>query len=316
VYSIRAVAHFFASKLILASVAGLVVALTTAARAHEGLDSDIQESSEAIRQHPDEFEHRLRRGHLLRLAGQLEGSLHDLEHARALAPHEPRVLLQTGITLTALGRFERAEQALTASLDHGGRWARTYAELAKVRVKRGAKAAAVAAYRESLKLKPDVDVYLSFGELYESLGRSAEAREVYRAGLTQTRAEILSLALIRLELASGHPEAALTLIDAALSSAPIKTSWLLRRAQVLEASGEPRLARTTRQAALVEAHRVAREHGSSMAYTQRAQVYLELGSHAAARRDVARALSLSPRYPAALELSEKLERQSLPRSTQ
>ena len=308
-------AHFSASKLILGLVTSLVVALPASTRAHEGLDSDIQESSEAIRQHPGEFEHHLRRGHLLRLAGRLEDSLHDLAHARALAPHEPRVLLQTGITLAALGRNDRAEKALTASLDHGGQWARTYAELAKVRAKRGAREAAIAAYRESLKLKPDVDVYLSFGELYESLGRSADAREVYRVGVAQTRAEVLTLALIRLELANGHPEAALSLIDDALSTAPIKTSWLLRRAQVLEVAGEPRLARTTRQAALAEAHRVAREHGSSMAYTQRAQVYLELGSHAAARRDVARALALSPRYSAALELAEKLERQSLPRST-
>jgi len=310
------VAHFSTSQLILGVVTSLVALLPAAARAHEGLDSDIHESSEAIRQHPGEFEHHLRRGHLLRLAGHLDDSLRDLERARALAPHEPRVLLQTGITLAALGRIDRAEKALLASLDHGGHWARTYAELAKVRVKRGAREAAVAAYRESLKLKPDVDVYLSFGELYESLGRNADAREVYRVGVAQTRAELLTLALIRLELASGHPEAALSLIDEALVLAPIKTSWLLRRAQVLEVSGEPRVARSTRLAALREAHRVAREHGSSMAYTQRAQVYLELGSQAAARRDVARALSLSPRYPAALELSERLERQSLPRSTQ
>jgi len=307
-------AHFPASKLILGLVTSLVVALPTAAHAHEGLDNDIQESSEAIRQHPNEFEHHLRRGHLLRLAGHLEESLHDLEHARALAPHEPRVLLQAGITLAALGRSERAEKALLASLDHGGRWARTYAELAKVRFKRGAREAAVAAYRESLKLKPDVDVYLSFGELYESLGRTAEAREVYRVGVAQTRAELLTLALIRLELASGHPEAALSLIADALIGAPIKTSWLLRRAQVLEVSGEPRLARSTRQAALREAQRVAREHANSMAYTQRAQVYLELGFHDAAHRDVDRALLLSPRYPAALELAQSLKRQSLPRS--
>lgn len=300
-------------------VFGLVIAVVSSgpqpALAHEGLESDIHESSEAIRQHPDQFEHHLRRGHLLRLAGRLHDSLHDLEHARRLAPGEPRVLLQSGITLAALGRSERAEQALTACLDHGGRWARTYAELAKVRAKRGDRAAALGAYRESLKLKPDVDIYLSFGELLESLKRVDEARAVYRSGAAQTRAELLTLALIRLELASGHTEAALRLVDEALRDAPVKTSWLLRRAQVLEVAGEPRLARTTRQAALREAQRVAREHGNSMAYTQRAEVYLELGFHAAARRDVERALQLSPRYPAALELAQTLERQSLPRGT-
>ncbi len=300
-------------------VAGLVALFVTAppliAFAHEGIEADIRESSEAIRQHPNQFEHHLRRGHLLRLAGRLHDSLHDLEHARRLAPREPRVLLQSGMTLAALGRAERAEQALTACLGHGGRWARTYAELAKVHAKRGANEAAIAAYRESSKLKPDVDVYLSFGELLESLQRVAEARDVYRAGVIRTRAELLTLALIRLELASGHTQAALRLIDEALHGAAVKTGWLLRRAQALEVAGEPQLARATRQAALREAQRVAREHGSGMAYTERAQVYLELGFHDAARRDVERALALSPRYPAALELAQTLERQSLPRGT-
>jgi tetratricopeptide (TPR) repeat protein len=300
-------------------VAGLVVLLAssdpTRALAHEGLDRDIHESSEAIRKQPDQFEHHLRRGQLLRLAGRLHESLHDLEHARRLAPHDPRVLLQSGITLAALGRTERAQKALAACLEHGGRWARTYAELAKVLAKRGDRAAAVAAYRESLKLKPDVDNYLSFGDLLESLQRVDEARAVYRTGAAQTRAELLTLALIRLQLASGHSEAALELVDQSLRDAPVKTSWLLRRAQVLDVAGDPRLARATRQAALREAQRVAREHESGMAYTQRAQVYLELGFHAAARRDVERALQLSPRYAAALELSQILERQSLPRGT-
>ena len=289
--------------------------LATTARAHEGLEHDIEASTESIRQHPEQFEHHLRRGHLLRLAGRLHDSLHDLEHARRLAPHEPHVLLQSGITLSALGRTAAAERALTACLDHGGRWASTYAELARARTKRGDKEAAIVAYRESLKLKPEVDIYLSFGELLESLGRIEAARDVYRAGVTRTRAELLTLALIRLELANGQPEAALALIDAALKDAPVKTGWLLQRAHVLEVSGDPELARSTRQAALREAQRVARENSSSMAYTQRAQVYLELGSYAAARRDVERALTLSPRYPAALELAQMLDRQSIPRST-
>src|SRR5688572_29901670 len=140
-------------------VVGLVIVIVssgpTPALAHEGLETDIHESSEAIRQHPDQFEHHLRRGHLLRLAGRLDDSLHDLEHARRLAPREPRVLLQSGITLAALGRSESAERTLTACLGHGGRWARTYAELGKLRARRGATEPALAAYRESLKLKPD-----------------------------------------------------------------------------------------------------------------------------------------------------------------
>lgn len=298
---------------IVARLAGLVVgSAPLTALGHAGLDTDIRESSEAIRRQPERFEHYLRRGHLLRLAGRLTDSLHDLEHARRLAPTEPRVLLQSGITLAALGRSERAEQALTACLDHGGRWARTHAELAKLRARRGATEAAITGYRESLELKPDVDVYIALGELLESLQRVGEARDLYRAGVARTRAELLTLALIRLELASGRADAALRLIDAALRDAAVKTSWLLRRARALEVAGKPRLARASRQAALREAQRVAREHGSSMAYTERAQVYIELGYYEAARRDVDRALRLSPRYPAALELAQALERQSLP----
>lgn len=304
------------TSLIVGIVTLLASAVPKTVPAHEGLASDIHESSEAIRQHPDQFEHHLRRGHLLRLAGRLHESLHDLEHARRLAPREPRVLLQSGITLAALGQTGRAEFALTACLAHGGRWAKTYAELAKIRAKRGDREAAIRAYRDSLMLKPDVDIYLSFGELLESSSRVDEAREVYRAGIVRTRAELLTMALIRLELASGHAEAALQLIDEALTSAAVKTTWLLYRAQVLEVAGDPRLARETRKTALREAQRVTREHGSSMAYTQRAQVYIALGFHDAARRDVERALSLSPRYPAAVELAQTLERRSLPRGAQ
>jgi tetratricopeptide (TPR) repeat protein len=289
------------------------VALET--RAHEGLDVDIEQSSEAIRQHPQQFEHRLQRGELLRLAGRLTESLHDLEQARRLAPHEPRVLLQTGITLAALGRTQQAEQALTACLEHGGRWARTFAELAAVQTRQSRTNEAIVLYRESLSLKPDVDVYLAFGKLFESLGRLGEARDVYRAGVDRTQAELLTLALVRVELAIGRPEVAMTLIDAALALAPVKTGWLLRRARVLDVMGEPRLARNTRQQALREAQRVAQRHANSMAFTQRATVYLELGFHDAARRDVERALRLSPRYPAALALAQTLERQSLPSGT-
>jgi tetratricopeptide (TPR) repeat protein len=300
---------------VLGLAAALVSTLTVEARAHEGLEIDIEQSSEAIRQHPQQFEHRLERGQLLRLAGRLPESLRDLEQARRLAPHEPRVLLQTGITLAALGRTQQAEQTLTACVAHGGRWARTFAELATVYARRNRANEAIAAYSESLRLKPDVEVYLAFGKLFESLGRVGEARDVYRAGVAKTQAELLTLALVRVELASGRPEIAMSLIDEALALAPVKTGWLLRRAQVSEVMGEPRLARTTRQQALREAHRVVQRHGSSIAFTQRATVYLELGFRDAARRDVERALALSPRYPAALDLAQTLERQSLPQGT-
>ena len=303
------------SRLVVGLTAAFVSTLALEARAHEGLDLDIEQSSEAIRHHPQQFEHRLERGQLLRLAGRLPESLRDLEHARRLAPHEPRVLLQVGITLAALGRTQQAEQALTACVAHGGRWARTFAELAAVHARQKHTKEAIAAYRESLRLKPDVDVYLAFGKLFESLARVDEARDVYRAGVATTQAELLTLALIRVELASGRPQVALALIDEALALAAVKTGWLLRRAQVLEVIGEPRLARSTRQQALREAHRVAQQHANSMAFTQRATVYLELGFHDAARRDVERALQLSPRYPAAVELAQTLERQSLPRGT-
>jgi len=309
------VARSPAAKLVVGLAAVFVSGMALEARAHEGLDLDIEQSSEAIRQQPHQFEHRLERGQLLRLAGKLPESLRDLEQARQLAPHEPRVLLQTGITLAALGRTQQAEQTLTACVAHGGRWARTFAELAAVHARRSHADQAIVAYRESLRLKPDVDVYLAFGKLFESLGRIGEARDVYHAGVAKTHAELLSLALIRVELASGRPRVAMALIDEALALAPVKTGWLLRRAQVLDVIGEPRLARSTRQQALSEAHRVAQRHANSMAFTQRAIVYLELGFHDAARRDVEHALALSPRYPAALELAQTLERQSLPQGT-
>lgn len=308
-------ARSFAARLVVGLTAALISSVALETRAHEGLDMDIEQSSEAIRHHPQQFEHRLERGQLLRLAGRLPESLRDLEQARRLAPHEPRVLLQAGITLAALGRTQQAEQALTACVAHGGRWARTFSELAAVHARGSHADQAIVAYRESLRLKPDVDVYLAFGKLFESLGRIGEARDVYRSGVEKTQAELLTLALIRLELASGRPEIAMALIDEALRLAPVKTGWLLRRAQVLEVVGEPRLARRTRQQALREAHRVAQQHANSMAFTQRATVYLELGFHDAARRDVERALELSPRYPAAVELAQTLERQSLPRGT-
>jgi tetratricopeptide (TPR) repeat protein len=92
-----------------------------------------------------------------------------------------------------------------------------------------------------------------------------------------------------------------------MSKVAVKSLWLLRRAEILEKSGNRPAAMADRQMALDEADQALALKSNAMQLGIRAEILLAMGRPADARRDLLAALQKSPRYLKASELLAKVE---------
>ena len=207
------------------------------------------------------------------------------------------------MTLAALGRDAEAEPELTQYIEQGPPSSVALAQRARLRARADRSAAALEDYTASLRIEPDVDLFLERGGLQEKEGLWTEASKGYREALAKVGgASNLRLALVRTELAAGRPAEALQVIDDAMARLPIKTEWLLRKADVLEAMGRQDAARTQREAALAEAERVLGERATGIHLVSRAKALLALGRPESASIDLEAALAKSPQFTEARDL--------------
>ena len=284
----------------------LVALAATAAGAHPGLHHDIAAAGEAIAREPGKADLYVDRAFLERLDEKFEAALSDLDAAKKLEPGNPRIAAELGMTYAALGRDGEADTALTAFVKHGGT-APAFAERAQVRERLGRSKDAVADYTAAIALKPDIEYYLSRGALQESLGDRAAAAKGYEEGRAKLGdAVTLDLALIRVETARGRYARALELVEKQLASAPVKTDWYLRRADVLAAAGRKAEAQADRQTALREADAAVEASGSGMHLYARARAQVALGQIDAAKKDLELVLEKSPRFVEAREMLANL----------
>lgn len=294
------------------SIAALLTCLAPAvepALAHPGLHHEIERVTEALRRSPDRIDLLIERAHIYRLDDQPTASLLDLRHARTLDHDNPRIACELGFTLSAMGRDEEADAELTACLDVVTGHAAALAERGRVRSRTGRPAAAIEDFSAALRRRDDVDVYIARGRLQESMGRWQDAAVGYRTGLERMHgAVVLRLALIRVETARGRYDAALDLIDEVLPTVHVKTHWLLRRAEILDAAGRTQQAHAERRRALIEADRALTRRATAINRFARAKVYVAMGKRAEAVGDLNAAIARSPGFAEAKELLRTLER--------
>jgi tetratricopeptide (TPR) repeat protein len=284
-------------------ILGLTVLAATAASAHPGLHHDIDRASEAIEREPNRADLYVERAFLERLDTRLDDALKDLDRAGVLEPGNRRVHAERGMTLSAGRRDRAADAELTRFLEGGEATAATLAERARVRERLGRDKESIEDFTHALALRPDLEIYLARGALEESLGSSDAASRGYREGLERLGGALnLRLALIRLDTSRRAFDEALALVDEGMAAATVKTDWVLRRADVLEAAGRKAAARAERERALVEAERVLETHPSGIHLVSRAKAYIALGREDDARRDLGLALEKAPRYTEARDL--------------
>lgn len=279
-------------------------------RAHPGLHEDIVRATSALEQDPENADLYARRAHYYRLGGHLEEALTDLMRARNLEPGNMAVALGLGLTLSALGRDHEAEAELNRFISTGSRSVRAFSERAAVRARGGRFPEAIADYTEAIEIQRDIELYLRRGQLQEATGDLSAAVVGYFDGFEHLGGAVtLRLALIRVETQRGEYDSALAYIDQELQRAPVKTTWYLRRAEVLRAAGRAEEAELALDMALTEANQVIEKRATGIHLFSRAKVYAAMGRTDEARQDLENVLFRSPRFSAAQALMEQLERQ-------
>lgn len=281
--------------------------------AHPSIYHEIERVSEALEKQPDRVDLLIERGVCYRLAGDLEASLADFDKAGRLAPSNLDLAAHRGMTLSAMGRNVEAEQELTRFLDGGRVSASALGDRALVRVKLGKLEPAIQDFTRSLSINPDVEFYIERSKVEESLGHLDRAAAGLREGLAVLGgAVVLRDRLIDVELRLKHYDGAIRVIDDQLAVTPVRTDWLLRRAEILATAGKAADARRDRMLALDEANRALARRTTAIHLVSRAKVYWALGRLDEAKKDLQLALDQSPRMDEARGMLAKLEEAAHP----
>jgi tetratricopeptide (TPR) repeat protein len=290
---------------------------------HPGLAPEIDEITHEIEKNPTSVALLLKRGQVYRTNKDLLNSLQDLDQATQLEPGNAEVLFQRSLTLAALGRDVEAEvgfdqflekeallgkgQGITADASARDR-AVAMAERAHIRARTGRTNLALTDYTAAIRILPVAGLYQARGRLQESQGKLAEAAAGYREGLSRLPHAIdLKKSLIKVEIARQQYSQALQLIDEELSRAHRKTTWLLRRGEVLAAMGQPDAAQMAREQALAEVNQTMTKRVTAIHRLYRAKVYLALGRVEEAKDDLRLAIQMAPNFAGAKDLLRKLE---------
>ena len=280
--------------------------------AHSDVDPTIAKITAKLVDEPNNVDLLLRRGQLYRFNGKFTDSLSDLDQAWLLDRKNLRIILERSRTLVALGRENEAQTGFEQCLEGKSGVARMIplVERAHLYTRTGQSDLAIADFSEAINLYPTVELYLARGRLQEGLGQFDAAVAGYRDGLSRLQqASILRRELIRITMIQGHYPEALIMIDKELASAPVKTEWYLRRAEVLSAMGQTEAMETARTQALTEANRAFAKRPTALHRVARAKVYQALGQIEAAKQDLRLAVAKAPRYTEAQDILKKLEAQ-------
>ncbi len=281
----------------------LVLAITTCETAFMPTafaeEDEVAGLTELLNQDPNNVELLKQRAALLRLEQRHSESLGDLDRARLLAPNDRQIGLLRAQTLSALRRDQDAEVELEIFLrsETGRRRVFALAERGHIGARAGRIGAAIADYNAAIAIEPALDLYLARGKLQESAGQTGAAIAGYQNGISRLgRVPSLTNALIRLQIAQGQFRSALNVIEGELARTPIKTLWLVRRAEVLAVMGEPGGAKTDLAQALVEANRVLESKVTGLHLLSRAKVLVAMGLTQEAREDLEGCLAVAPGF--------------------
>ena len=262
-------------------------------------EDEVAGLTELLNQDPNNVDLLKQRAALLRLEQRHSESLGDLDRARLLEPNDRQIGLLRAQTLSALRRDQDAEVELEIflKLETGRDRVFALAERGHIGARAGRTGPAIADYNAALAIEPALDLYLARGKLQESAGQTGAAIAGYQNAISRLgRVPSLINALIRLQIAQDQLQSALNVIEGELARKPIKTLWLVRRAEVLAAMGETGRAKSDLGQALAEANRVLESKVTGLHLFSRAKVLVAMGLFQEAKEDLEDCVALAPGF--------------------
>ena len=235
----------------------LVTLLSGAASwSHEGPEHDIEELTERITKEGASADLLLQRAVEYQVIKKNAEAVKDLEHAHQLEPYSPAILRELGRAYFSTGKTNEALATVTRGLDSDVKGADRGAILmvrSEILRARKEHQKALADANEAIREHPNnVEWYLARSQLQSWLKLTKERVRGLDEGIRQTGSGMLQIEWIDALIEDGQYPLALEKIEAELNSSRVQSSWLIRRAKVLLATGKPEAAKTDLQAALKE----------------------------------------------------------------
>ena len=279
------------------------------AASHTSPDHEIEDQTQAILKEPERPDLWITRSQYYRSNGNFVQALNDLEQAGELDPENIDILLERGLTLSALGRDVEAEVELDRFLEEeSSNSLIALVERGHIRARTGREDLAIDDFTHAIHLQPAVGLYMARGQAQETLGDLEAAASGYREGLSHMGDNVsLKRALIRIEKTRHQYDEALRLIDEELARVKIKSPWYLARAELLALKGQVKAAKRDRKKALVETNRALGKRPTALHRMYRAKVYIAMGRLEDAKRDLQLAVQVAPYLAEAEELLTSLE---------
>ena len=273
------------------------------ARAHEPINRDILEVSNALERGGPVVNLLVVRARLWLLDGEPDRALADLRLAELMEPDNLELPVVRAAALREIGRDDEALAVLESAASTFG----AHRLQAEIHEAHGRRLEALAHYESAAGFATTVDVTLARGRVLRALGRVGDAVGVYRMDLSTLGGSVvvrreLVFALVEL----GRHAEALAEIDGARTRAGDTSLWDLREAAVREAMGDHARAEVIRREVLALIDARLRVRPTAALWLRRARAERELNRLVDARRSVQRALSMAPRYAPALELAREL----------
>ncbi len=242
-------------RSIRAALCGLAIALAgKGLLAHDDIDAQVARLTERIAENPDEAGLYIRLGELHRSHSDLAPALDDFSRAIALDPAQPAAFVGRSATLLAKGEPEGALAAAESAVRLDPESGMTHLAMARALAGLGRGDAADAAYAKTVALQqggaPDLIIEYADALLTLSPPRQARALEVL-LGAIGAIGPVITLVEPAVGIAQdlGRGDVALGLCDDILRILGDNPKWLVRRAEVLAASGDPVGARESYRAA-------------------------------------------------------------------
>ena len=283
------------SPRIAAVPAFILVALLSTSPAHHNPEEMIRQFTEQIETKGELAAPELyyRRATEYRAIREIDKALADLEKAVSLAPefvaaHEDigRIHQIRGEHERALASLERAIAAATTEREK----AASLAVRAEILADAGKPQEALADCESALETykRGAVDWFLLRSDLQEQLGLDEARLAGLQAGHGRTKSAVLFNAWVEALIDTGDFAQATPIIEEKVAAARLKSSWLLRRAKLLQATGEADAAERDLLQAIDELNsRINLENPDITLLVDRGVAFSMLDDRSAAKRDLA-----------------------------
>ena len=278
----------------IAKLCALTLFGVATASAHHNAEEMIRQFTEQIAAKGDETPPEIyyRRATEYRVLRQLDKAKADLEKAIEIAPEYVAAHEDLGRIHQAHGRHEEALQCLANAIavsTTDREKAASLAVRAEILSAEGKHKEALSDVQGALDTyrRGAVDWFLLRSDLHAELGMKEERLKGLKAGHSRTKSVVLHNAWVEALIDTGDFDQARPIIEKNLEAARLKSSWLLRRAKLLLATGEKEAAKDDLLKAIDELNsRINPENPDVTLLVDRGVAWTMLDDRSAAKRDL------------------------------